>query len=219
MPRNEEGEFELILGNRQLLSIFFLVVVLLGVFFTMGYIVGRNSGPVTSELASDKAPVTSNPPPLVVGRSSRSSAMPEPSPVEPAPVEKPKPNYDLHTDTGNPVRGPEPKKPEPANPQPKPEPKPEPKKVEAKKPEPSRPEPAKPEAKGQAYFQVVAVAKPDAERTVAALKAKSLPARIMPGPDDAIFRVVVGPLGDAAATSDLRAKLEAAGYKPIIKRF
>ena len=40
MPKNEDGEFELILANRQLLSVFFIVVVLLGVFFTMGYIVG-----------------------------------------------------------------------------------------------------------------------------------------------------------------------------------
>ena len=45
MPKNEDGEFELILANRQLLSVFFIVVILLGVFFTMGYIVGRNSGP------------------------------------------------------------------------------------------------------------------------------------------------------------------------------
>ena len=50
MPKNEDGEFELILGNRQLLSVFFIVVILLGVFFTMGYIVGRNSGTVTAEL-------------------------------------------------------------------------------------------------------------------------------------------------------------------------
>ena len=50
MPKNEDGEFELILANRQLLSVFFIVVVLLGVFFTMGYIVGRNSGTVTAEL-------------------------------------------------------------------------------------------------------------------------------------------------------------------------
>ena len=43
MPRNDDGEFELILGNRQLMSVFFIVVILLGVFFAMGYIVGRNS--------------------------------------------------------------------------------------------------------------------------------------------------------------------------------
>ena len=41
MPNNDDGEFELILGNRQLLSVFFVIVILLGVFFTMGYIVGR----------------------------------------------------------------------------------------------------------------------------------------------------------------------------------
>lgn len=44
MPRNEEGEFELVLGNRQLLSVFFIVVILLGVFFAIGYIVGTSAG-------------------------------------------------------------------------------------------------------------------------------------------------------------------------------
>ena len=34
------------LGNKQLLSVFFIVVVLLGVFFTMGYIVGQNTATV-----------------------------------------------------------------------------------------------------------------------------------------------------------------------------
>ena len=49
MARTEEGEFELILGNRQLISVFLIVVILLGVFFSMGYIVGRNSAPVATE--------------------------------------------------------------------------------------------------------------------------------------------------------------------------
>ncbi len=43
MPKRESGEFEILLGNKQLLSVFFIVVILLGVFFTMGYILGRNS--------------------------------------------------------------------------------------------------------------------------------------------------------------------------------
>jgi cell division septation protein DedD len=46
MSRNETGEFELVLGNRQLLSLAAIVVILFGVFFTMGYIVGRNSTPL-----------------------------------------------------------------------------------------------------------------------------------------------------------------------------
>ncbi|MDX2180176.1 MAG: SPOR domain-containing protein [Bryobacteraceae bacterium] len=52
MERNEAGEYELVLGNRQLLSIFFLVVVLLGVGFALGFLLGRNSAvaaaPVTA---------------------------------------------------------------------------------------------------------------------------------------------------------------------------
>ena len=43
-----EGEYELVLGNRQLLSAFFIIVILFGVFFTMGYVVGRNSTPGVS---------------------------------------------------------------------------------------------------------------------------------------------------------------------------
>src|SRR5947207_2825063 len=79
LPNNEDGEFELILGNRQLLSVFFIVVILLGVFFTMGYIVGRNSGTVTAELTPapgiDARPSGTEPP----------ARPPEPAPVTPAP--------------------------------------------------------------------------------------------------------------------------------------
>ena len=38
-----ENEQEFVLGNKQLLSAFFVVVMLLGVFFAMGYIVGHNT--------------------------------------------------------------------------------------------------------------------------------------------------------------------------------
>ena len=62
MPRNDDGEFELILGNRQLMSVFFIVVILLGVFFAMGYIVGRN--------------------PLVTSMLDVASDRPEPKPVD-----------------------------------------------------------------------------------------------------------------------------------------
>src|SRR5947209_11805149 len=66
MPRNDEGEFELVLGNRQLLSGFFIVVILFGIFFTMGYIVGRHSSPApmsaTAAASSDSVPVRSSSP-------------------------------------------------------------------------------------------------------------------------------------------------------------
>src|SRR5580698_3126132 len=38
-----DNEKELILGNSQLISLFFVVVALCGVFFALGYMIGRNS--------------------------------------------------------------------------------------------------------------------------------------------------------------------------------
>ena len=52
MKNTETGEFEMVLGNRQLLSGFFIVVILFAVFFVMGYIVGRNSTPASQLAAS-----------------------------------------------------------------------------------------------------------------------------------------------------------------------
>src|ERR1700704_1966248 len=53
-----DGEYELVLGNRQLLSAFFIVVILFALFFTMGYIVGRNSAP-TNSMATAAPPASS----------------------------------------------------------------------------------------------------------------------------------------------------------------
>jgi len=102
MPKNEDGEFELILGNRQLLSVFFIVVVLLGVFFTMGYIVGRNSGPAP---ATDVASTRKEAKPLVI------------DPPQPKPEEKKTESSEPVIETrATPTKAalPEPKKPEPA---------------------------------------------------------------------------------------------------------
>lgn len=43
MPERSEGEFEFTLGNRQLFSVLFIVVVLLGLFFAMGFLAGRST--------------------------------------------------------------------------------------------------------------------------------------------------------------------------------
>src|SRR4029079_18473288 len=55
MPRNDEGDFELVLGNRQLLSGFFIVVILFAIFFSMGYIVGRHSTPAPMDTTASAA--------------------------------------------------------------------------------------------------------------------------------------------------------------------
>ena len=92
MKNSETGEFELVLGNKQLLSGFFLVVILFAVFFVMGYIVGRNSTPTTQlaanhdqnsavapsnarpQPASGTAPAEQNPPAAAAEPPSRRSS-------------------------------------------------------------------------------------------------------------------------------------------------
>ena len=43
MSSTSETETEILLGNRHLLAIFFVLAILLGIAFTGGYMVGRNS--------------------------------------------------------------------------------------------------------------------------------------------------------------------------------
>src|SRR4051794_13723889 len=97
MAKNEEGEFELVLGNRQLLSGFFIVVILFGVFFTMGYIVGRHSTPT---LAAGQAPTAARSSEIAsnsgVARAETPTAKLEPGEIEVVsaeakPAERPQP--------------------------------------------------------------------------------------------------------------------------------
>jgi cell division septation protein DedD len=183
LPKNEDGEFELILGNRQLLSVFFIVVILLGVFFTMGYIVGRNSGTLTADVAATPAPDGK---PQVVEPPAKIS---EPAPAPPPPTE---------TAPQLPA-----KETEPA-----PEPLPKPEKVKA---EPARSGASHPAA-GQTYLQLAATSKHEADIMVDVLRKKSFKAMAAeidekPG----TYRVLVGPVTETTANK-MRADLQGAGF-------
>src|SRR5205085_768084 len=77
MKNSETGEFELVVGNRQLLSGFFIVVLLFAVAFAMGYVLGQNS-PRSARIASE-TPSTG---------SAGSSAANRPQPAVPAPLDR-----------------------------------------------------------------------------------------------------------------------------------
>jgi len=233
MAKNEDGEFELILGNRQLLSVFFIVVVLLGVFFTMGYIVGRNSGPIgPTEVASthkETKPVVIDP------ATARETPKPTPAPVATPPPTETAAQLPPHEEA-KPVETP---KPEP--PKPQPPPKPEPVKEKAiKAPPPKEPAPVK-EVKqaakqaspppapsggqpssGQTYLQLVATAKAEADVMVDVLHKKGFGAIAVRHPDrPEIYRVLVGPIPDAAVNKT-KSDLQGAGFpgdKAIRKTF
>jgi cell division septation protein DedD len=87
VKKNEDGEVELIFGNGQLLLAFFIVVILLGVFFGMGYIMGRNSGAASVEVATVPR---AEPKPAAVEPAAPKATAPEasaPAPLAPEPKE------------------------------------------------------------------------------------------------------------------------------------
>jgi cell division septation protein DedD len=182
LPQNEDGEFELILGNRQLLSVFFIVVIMLGVFFTMGYIVGRNSGTAAPEVAANPNPDTAPPSaetPVKTPEPAPSPATPaEPPPQPPAQVER---------------------QPEPAKP-------------EREKSAPVKAAGGIRPAAGQTYLQLAATNQHEADIMVDVLRKKSfraMAAEIDEKPGT--FRVLVGPITDTTANKT-RADLQGAGF-------
>jgi cell division septation protein DedD len=183
MSRNDTGEFELVLGNRQLLSLAAIIVILFGVFFTMGYIVGRNSTPFAR--AADDAP-----PPSAGER--------RPQPAGELVAHPPAPAAEANPSGTQPAQPPaETEATSEARPRPT---------------EPVPPAMAEARA-GESYLQVAAVARRDAEILVDTLRRKGFPAMLAVGPAEHLFRVLVGPYRDRDALGKAKSDLEAAGFR------
>jgi cell division septation protein DedD len=177
---DQDQEFEMVLGNKQLFSLLFIVFVLLGIFFAMGYVMGRNSGPLETA-GHTNAPVRGE---------SESPAVQRPSPTEESQVSRPVPE----------AEAPAASKPAPAV-------------VDTLPITITEPRP------GQTFLQVSAVSKPDAELLVEVLNKRGFHSIVAPGPNETIFRVLVGPSPNDAELSKTRAALEQAGFKSIPKRY
>jgi len=200
MKNNETGEFELVLGNRQLLSGFFIIVILFAVFFVMGYIVGRNSTP-TAQFAANREPLGNT---AAASTGDRPQAASGPAPAsQPAAAAQTSSNAakDDPSDTATP--------PPPT--------------TQAAQTAPAKAEALPPAAApvestpGETYLQVTAV-KPDVAETVArTLKDKGFPAVLSPGPSGKT-RVLVGPYSDLAKLGQAKAELEHLGFSPFVKR-
>lgn len=201
MPKNEEGEFELILGNKQLLSVFFIVVVLLGVFFTMGYIVGRNSPlaiadatPVEKKeskpLMVDSAAAHESPAPV---KEAPEKEAPAPVPTETAPQQP------AETKESTPVAA-----SKPAPPAPKPAP-------VKQKPEPVQ-KAAPVDRPSGTYLQLAATSQREADIEVDVLRRKGFRAMTAEIPEKpGMFRVLVGPVPDANINK-MKTDLQNAGF-------
>ena len=217
MPRNDDGEYELVLGNRQLLSGFFFVVVLFGIFFTMGYFVGRHSSAGT--VKAEQPPIRTTEPPAQVASSAPVDApTPEPGKASVLTAEPAKSEPPVATPVTKPVET-RPVETKPAEKKP----------VETAKakPEPVKPVPAPPSkpaggvttpGAGEIYLQVSAPAPAAAGSVVETLKRKGIQSVLAPGPDSSTVRVLVGPLVPADIPN-ARTQLESAGFKPFVRKY
>jgi cell division septation protein DedD len=204
-----DGEHELILGNRQLLSAFFVVVVLLGVFFTMGYFVGKNtasgfnSGPAASSGGTRVDPAGKP-----VDSGTTASAAPAPESTTSA----------VDPNAGAPSTTPA---PETATAAPPAAPAPAPAKTEDKPARPPREQPveaatiAKPNGEDM-YLQVFALRRPDADNEVKMLKDRGYPALLGESSKPGIYRVMVGPFKTSGEMGRTKADLKAKGIESIV---
>jgi cell division protein FtsN len=197
MPKTSDGELELVLGNKQLLSVFFVVVVLLGIFFAMGYVVGRNS-------AAGPAPAATQPQVEVP----ESGTTPARAAVAAVPPEL----EEVRTETGSKAAA----KEIPAAPIPS---------TGAARPLPAGPEPARKapaaaaEAEpGKVYLQVAATTRSEAELLKEQLAKKGYSVVLGPVPGQDLLRVLVGPFSDQDSLARTRTALQQMGLKPFTRR-
>ena len=192
----------------------FIVVVLLGVFFAMGYIVGRSALPTEATAAKQlpEAPPTQVEPEtpgtaqvIAGGETGKAQEGTEPSPEAATKEREAPPPANVPAQVTHPAA--------PAQ------------------TTPPKPAPARPGSAGAAvtspdappppgfYYQVAATTLSESEILADVLKRHTLPARLAPVPGkDGIYRVLVGPLEGNATIANAKDQLDKAGFRNYIGR-
>lgn len=192
MPAKEEEEFELVLGNKQLLSLFFVVVVFFAAFFSVGYTVGYGHGE-SSRSAPTAQAETAEP------EASDEVLLPD-ALLKKAPEPEPPPKATAVAARAAAKPAPAPKRERPKAPAPKPAP--------------------KPAVEGSGYHLQVAALRvdKDAKLLAAKLEGKGYPAAVDSARGDGWFRVIVGPFSSKEAAQGYRAKLRSDGFDTILRK-
>jgi cell division septation protein DedD len=180
-----DGEKELVLGNKQLISLFFVVVALCGVFFAMGYMIGRNTSKV----------VAANP---EVDSPAAASAVPQSRDSEP-PRETSADETQTPTQTAGQT---------PAQPVTQPDTRPS----ASTQTQAAQDTPSAPETSGATWLQVTALRRTDADNLVKTLREQKFPVVLAESSKPDLFRVMVGPYHQTADVADAKARLKALGF-------
>jgi DedD protein len=215
----KRGGGDRVLESRHLVSLFLGVVLLCGVFFTLGYVMGHNQygGPVHAAESRDNGEPVSHP---------SVKSKPEAAPVA-APTPAPANNeWDFYAkkntdDQIDPVAKPATTKPapkpavaaRPATPQPSAA-------ASAAKTVPAAARFQAPHlVKGSIVLQIAALThESDALAMADVLQQKHFPSFVVTPTSDNFYRVQVGPYPDERAADSAKAALDHAGFLAIIKR-
>ncbi len=232
--REKKSGGDFVLESRHLVGLFFLLVVIFGVVFTLGYLLGRSQYDSAGLRAAVGKPADAEPPvaPAASAKSKETSPkmwkrcrrkeIPIGISNIPPSQTRPKTICSRRPEAVAPAKSPATPKHRPENSCAQYLPKPE--VVPAKSEDacrnclrPSMNAPLIP--KGNIMLQVAALQRQeDALELAQALQQKKFPAIVITPGADKYYRVQVGPYADAKAATIARQDLEAKGFKSIVKR-
>jgi septal ring-binding cell division protein DamX len=210
---------ERVLEGRHVIGLFFLMLLFSGVFFTLGYVMGRNqldaqvraaSTPVNDPPSSVKPANTQKPGKTAVSTPGNSDTGTDPTAATP-----PTPDWEFYRagDKNSSNDHLKPAPPAASSAQPRPIP------ASTKSASPSRATVSAPGIpRGTYLLQVAALrTESDALSVASDLRKKKFPAFVQTPQGDKYYRVQVGPYTDQKAMQTAKKGLETTGFKAIIK--
>jgi cell division septation protein DedD len=230
---------EITLGMGKLLGLFFLLAAICGVFFSIGYSLGKNTG---REQALNDQPATAATEPAAIASGSSQNkpsavvavrAEAEPAPQEQSATSNPQSNltfYKAVQQTGAVAPLPPKETPStaPANATAAPESAPvttakstTPPSAASSSPAPQVTRPAPVTGPGTIVVQIAAISREDdAVALAGALRKKNYNVFVVNNPitNDKLYHVQVGPFTSIQDAEAMKAKLTGEGYNPIVKR-
>ncbi len=200
MPSRNQEDFELILGNKQLLSLFFVVVVLFAVFFSFGYMVGVDRGQKERVETITKTELPPEPEPRIPdtllenGPQTAPTGAPSAAPPR-VTASKPPPPAGVSS-SGRKAEVPQ----------------------TARKPAP-RNAPTGAQVARSIHIQVAAIrVRSDARMMVDKLRSRQYPVTLHDQGGDGWYRVLVGPFPDVASAKKQQERLKGDGFDTILRK-
>jgi cell division protein FtsN len=199
MLRNADGESEILLGNAQLIGLFFLLAVLLGISFTAGFMLGHGSfggkkGEAATAPSAGSTPDAGARTEVVEPAPSSASAEPPASPAGPTSSSSTDQKSTPDSDKAD-------------------------KRVSTEEAvSPVQQNEAFVPQQGQTFLQVAAELHDSAASTAAVLNKRGFNTHVVLAPNGKLFRVLVGPVKDKADLAATRDALKAKGFLQVIVR-